>query len=152
MKKYFLGETQVGFDVILGMAILDLVRSGMHEDAHHRGFWLDMDNDDLENAINNPSFVSKTIAYIRPGIDDLLREVLESRREDQERSEQILASKNKIANANSTNEINCNHLDKEACDCSCHGKDLILHDHACCSQCFNCGFREKCDCGRCVTQ
>jgi hypothetical protein len=45
----------------------------------------------------------------------------------------------------------CNHSSQKECECICHQsyKGIIMHDHACCSPCFDCGFKEKCLCVRC---
>lgn len=51
-----------------------------------------------------------------------------------------------------SNEIKkCDHSFQKECECICHQpyKGIIIHDHACCSSCFDCGFKEKCSCARC---
>lgn len=48
--------------------------------------------------------------------------------------------------------MSCDHR-VEQCSCICHEPyKLIIHDHACCSPCFTCGFREKCNCKFCSPQ
>lgn len=39
----------------------------------------------------------------------------------------------------------CNHLQDQECKCICHEEyKIIIHDHACCSECFDCGFKVRC--------
>jgi len=46
-------------------------------------------------------------------------------------------------------ENECDHVG-EGCSCKCHEPyQLILHDHACCSPCSTCGFKESCACKQC---
>jgi hypothetical protein len=45
--------------------------------------------------------------------------------------------------------LSCNHQG-EQCSCVCHEQNnLIIHDHACCSPCLACGFRDACKCNSC---
>lgn len=41
------------------------------------------------------------------------------------------------------------HDEKLMCHCDCHGKLLVIHDHACCSKCDKCEFKTRCDCSHC---
>lgn len=71
----------VSLDVVLGDAVLELVESGIDEDAHWRGYWHSIDNDDLEFALKTPEIQTCLMEYIRPALMDQLRQVLKSRRE-----------------------------------------------------------------------
>lgn len=46
----------------------------------------------------------------------------------------------------------CNHTGEAVCKCQCHERytGTIIHDHACCEKCLNCGVRIKCKCKRCT--
>lgn len=43
----------------------------------------------------------------------------------------------------------CDH-NGDPCQCRCHREPCIIHDHACCSPCDVCGFREPCRCEHCT--
>jgi hypothetical protein len=67
----------VGLDVVVGDAVMDLVESGIDEDAHFWGSsWRDLDIDELEFALNDSTTMLKLGEYIRPMLVDKLREVL----------------------------------------------------------------------------
>lgn len=93
MKKYTRMTTHkqlvdISFDVVLGDAVLSLIESGIDEDAHHWSHhWLDIDNDDLEFALNNPSIQARIVEYIRLPLIELLKEVLKERREETQKNE-----------------------------------------------------------------
>jgi len=88
MKRYLRGTedkqiVQVGFDVVLGDAVLALVESGIDEDAHFwDSAWRDIDDDDLEWALNDSGTMAMMIEYIRLPLVEKLREVLEARRKE----------------------------------------------------------------------
>jgi hypothetical protein len=44
-----------------------------------------------------------------------------------------------------------NHDPTTKCNCICHESNrIIIHDHACCSVCLKCGFRDRCNCKYCI--
>lgn len=73
---------EVGIATILGDAIDDLLESGMDEDMHFRGSWDDIEDDDLETAINNSMIMGQVMEYIRPLILKRLQAALEDRRKE----------------------------------------------------------------------
>ncbi len=87
-KKYFRGTEdkqviQVGMDVVLGDAVLALVESGIDEDAHFwSALWQQIDNDDLEWALNSSTTTSRMFEYIRLPLIEKLKEVLATRRKE----------------------------------------------------------------------
>lgn len=93
MKKYYRAVQQdideVGLDVVIGDAVLALVESGIDEDAHFwDSAWRDIDDDDLEFALNSSQVMSQVIEYIRLPMIEKLREVLASRRAETQREKE----------------------------------------------------------------
>jgi len=89
MKKYYRGVQQdiveVGIDVVVGDALLALVESGLDEDAHFwANAWHDIDDDDLEFALNNPGTQARIIEYVRLPLIEKLKEALADRRKESE--------------------------------------------------------------------
>lgn len=71
----------VGLDTVLGDAVLSLVDSGIDEGAHFWGrAWDELDNDDIEFALNNSATFSKMIEYIRLPLVEKLKGTLEDRK------------------------------------------------------------------------
>lgn len=97
MKKYLRGSRdnegnvtleQVGLDVQVGDAVLELIDSGIDEDAHFwASAWHDLDDDDLEFFLKMPEAQARMIEYIRLPLIEKLREVLAKRREEAKRHE-----------------------------------------------------------------
>lgn len=93
MKKYTRMTTHkqlvnVSFDVVLGDAVLSLIESGIDEGAHHWDHhWHDIDNDDLEFALNNPSIQAHMVEYIRLPLIEHLQRALKERREETQKNE-----------------------------------------------------------------
>ena len=90
MKKYYRGIKQdvveVGLVVAVGDAVLALVESGIDEDAPFwDSTWRDIDDDDLEFALNDSSIMLRVTEYIRLPMIEKLREVLASRRIEKHR-------------------------------------------------------------------
>lgn len=80
---------QVHLDVVIGNAILALVESGIDEDAHFwDSNWHDIDDDDLEFALNDSATMLRAIEYIRLPLIEKLNEVLAERREETEREKE----------------------------------------------------------------
>jgi hypothetical protein len=74
---------EVGLDVQMGDAVLDLIESGIDEDAHFWGSaWRDLDDDDLEFFLKMPEAQARMIEYIRLPLIEKLREVLAARRKE----------------------------------------------------------------------
>lgn len=88
MKRYLRSTkdkeiVEVGMDVVLGDCLLALVDSGIDEDAHFwDSAWQELDDDDLEYALNNPMTQAQMIEYVRFPIIEKMREVLTKRREE----------------------------------------------------------------------
>jgi hypothetical protein len=75
---------EVGLDVVLGEAIVELVEWGVDEDCHFMGTsWRDMTDDELDAAINDPETLQKALVYAQKDIVKRLHEVLEDRRREQ---------------------------------------------------------------------
>ena len=97
MKQYFryanghnMERFQVGLDVVLGDAVLDLIETGIHEDGHFwNESWHEIDDDDLEFAINDSTTMLKLESYIRPALVEKLREVLAKRRKEHARHPEV---------------------------------------------------------------
>lgn len=90
MSKYFRasgGEiVQVGIDVVLGDGLLALVDAGIDEGTHFwNSAWDDINDDDFDVAINDPAAQARMIEYVRLPLIEKMREVLQMRREKQER-------------------------------------------------------------------
>jgi len=80
----------VGLDVVLGDAVMDLIDSGVDEDAHFWGSgWHEIDDDELEFALNDSSIMLKMSEYIRPLLLDKLREVLAERKAEKARHPEV---------------------------------------------------------------
>lgn len=78
---------KVGIDVVLGDALLDLVDSGIDEDAHFRGAWQQMDGDDANvlAMLENPMVQARVIEYVRLALIEKLREAVQDRVKEAER-------------------------------------------------------------------
>lgn len=46
--------------------------------------------------------------------------------------------------------MSCDHSDRYECECICHKRSGIIHDHACCEKCYECGFMIRCECWHCL--
>lgn len=105
MKKYFVStrrvspapdgsnydEMQVGVDVILGEAVIELIESGIDEDAHFWGSsWRYLDDDDIEFAINDSTTMLKLTEYIRSTLVEKLHEVLADRKAEKVRHPNVV--------------------------------------------------------------
>lgn len=93
MKKYYRGIQQdvveVSLDVVIGDAVLALVESGIDEDAHFwDSAWRDIDDNDLEFALNSSTIMLRVIEYIRLPLNEKLREVLAARRAETQREKE----------------------------------------------------------------
>lgn len=78
----------VSFHVILGDALIELLRSGVDEATHLNVGCDKIDDDDLEAALDPRSSsiqVEQMMSYIRPAVYDVLREILDDRREEAKR-------------------------------------------------------------------
>ena len=81
---------QVGLDVVLGDAVMELIESGIDEDAHFwSSGWHEIDDDELEFALNDSTTMLKLGEYIRPMLVDKLREVLAERKAEKARHPEV---------------------------------------------------------------
>lgn len=78
---------QIGLDVQTGDAVLDLIDSGLGEDAHFRGFWEDFDDDDLEFALNDSQTMAQVMSYVQLPLIEKLKKALEERRAETKKCE-----------------------------------------------------------------
>jgi hypothetical protein len=83
MKKYKKQNIEISLDVVVGDAVLSLIESGIDEGTHFwANSWKDIDNDDLEFALNNPSIQARMIEYIRLPLIEHLKKALKERRDE----------------------------------------------------------------------
>lgn len=79
--------TETTIDVIMSDCIIDLIDSGIDEDAHFRGAWSDngITASDIDDIINDKECITRILEGMREPLVEKLKDVAESfRREDKE--------------------------------------------------------------------
>lgn len=72
-------------EIVLSEALVELIESGIGEDAHFRGSWEDLDDDDLERIINDGALMTNVLNLARETLVEQLKLALEDRRRVTER-------------------------------------------------------------------
>lgn len=91
MKQYLRADenhniVDVGIIEALGDAVMDIVDSGIDEDAHFWGSnWREIDDDDFEAVMKDPALQEQLFERVKSRILESLKQVLELRQEESAR-------------------------------------------------------------------
>lgn len=74
---YKYDQVEIEKEEYIADCLVELIKSGIHEDAHFRGDWLNLDPRSLREMIIDPESYEKVMRYAQEAILEQLQEVVE---------------------------------------------------------------------------